>query len=243
LESSEGGMLSGLNFRGGVLRAAVVGWKRASSAIFLFALLTAGVSYSQPQQSNSSPAAPSDKTPAKKNTTSTTVRPKTATHTKSHTSAAGSSASHRSGGKTSASARKAGKKSRRNVSARSKGQQKKGQQKIDGERAQQIQTALIREHYMDGEPSGVWDDSTQQAMQRYQADHGWQSKTTPDARALIKLGLGPDQEHLLNPDKAMTSASTAVNSSGTNKATDHPAADSSPATGSSDKSAGSQPQQ
>jgi hypothetical protein len=41
-------------------------------------------------------------------------------------------------------------------------------------------------------------------MQRYQADHGWQSKEVPDSRALIKLGLGPDHEHLLNPESAMT---------------------------------------
>jgi len=26
----------------------------------------------------------------------------------------------------------------------------------------------------------------------------------PDARALIRLGLGPDHEHLLNPESAMT---------------------------------------
>jgi len=80
-----------------------------------------------------------------------------------------------------------------------------GQQKIDPKRTLEIQEALIREHYLDGKPSGVWNDATQQAMQRYQADNNWQSKTTPDARALIKLGLGPDHEHLLNPESAMTS--------------------------------------
>jgi hypothetical protein len=79
-----------------------------------------------------------------------------------------------------------------------------GQQKIDPERARAIQTALIREHYLDGKASGVWDDASEKAMQKYQADHGWQSKTTPDSRALIKLGLGPDHEHLLNPESAMT---------------------------------------
>jgi hypothetical protein len=79
-----------------------------------------------------------------------------------------------------------------------------GQQKIDPERARAIQTALIREHYLDGKASGVWDDTSQKAMQKYQADHGWQSKTTPDSRALIKLGLGPDHDHLLNPESAMT---------------------------------------
>ena len=86
---------------------------------------------------------------------------------------------------------------------------KRGQQAIDSTRARQIQAALIREHYMQGEPSGSWDSATQAAMQRYQADHGWQSKTTPDARALIKLGLGPSQDHLLNPESAMTGAPAA----------------------------------
>lgn len=82
---------------------------------------------------------------------------------------------------------------------------KRGQQAIDSARAREIQTALIREHYMQGEPSGAWDSTTQAAMQRYQAAQGWQSKTTPDARALIKLGLGPSHDHLLNPESAMTS--------------------------------------
>lgn len=83
---------------------------------------------------------------------------------------------------------------------------KRGQQAIDATRAREIQTALIREHYMQGEPSGTWDADTQAAMQRYQADQGWQSKTTPDSRALIKLGLGPSHDHLLNPESAMTTS-------------------------------------
>jgi hypothetical protein len=91
-------------------------------------------------------------------------------------------------------------------SSRSKSGKKRGQQAIDATRATQIQTALIREHYLQGEPSGKWDATTQTAMQKYQADHGWQSKTTPDSRALIKLGLGPSPDHLLNPESAMTTA-------------------------------------
>jgi hypothetical protein len=83
---------------------------------------------------------------------------------------------------------------------------KRGQQKIDPQRAQDIQEALIREHYMEGTPTGQWDDASQKAMQRYQADHGWQSVMTPDSRALIKLGLGPDHAHLLNPESAMTTS-------------------------------------
>ena len=80
----------------------------------------------------------------------------------------------------------------------------RGQKAIDNERVRQIQEALIREHYLKGEASGKWDASTQQALHRYQSDHGWQSKTVPDSRALIRLGLGPDSEHLLNPESAMT---------------------------------------
>jgi hypothetical protein len=68
----------------------------------------------------------------------------------------------------------------------------KGQRGIDPERAREIQTALIKQHYMSGDPSGQWDTETEAAMQKYQADHGWQTKLTPDSRALIALGLGPD---------------------------------------------------
>jgi len=80
----------------------------------------------------------------------------------------------------------------------------RGQQKIDPERAQAIQEALIREHYLSGEAAGTWNQASEDAMRRYQADHGWQSKTVPDSRALISLGLGPSHDHLLNPQSAMT---------------------------------------
>ena len=59
------------------------------------------------------------------------------------------------------------------------------------ERATQIQTALIKQGYLTGEPTGRWDDQTVSAMQKLQGDNGWQTKITPDSRALIKLGLGP----------------------------------------------------
>jgi hypothetical protein len=108
-----------------------------------------------------------------------------------------STSSHSKGSKTASKS----KKSRKSAA----NHHTHGQQKIDSKRALEIQEALIREHYLEGKPTGVWNDATQQAMQRYQADNNWQSKTTPDARALIKLGLGPDHQHLLNPESAMTS--------------------------------------
>lgn len=89
-------------------------------------------------------------------------------------------------------------------SSRKKSARVRGQQKIDSERAQAIQEALIRQHYLTGDATGVWNDASEQAMRRFQADNGWQSKTVPDSRALIKLGLGPSKDHLLNPESAMT---------------------------------------
>jgi hypothetical protein len=80
----------------------------------------------------------------------------------------------------------------------------RGQQKIDSERAQAIQEALIREHYLSPGAAGNWNQASEDAMRRYQSDHGWQSKTVPDSRALISLGLGPSHDHLLNPQSAMT---------------------------------------
>lgn len=80
-----------------------------------------------------------------------------------------------------------------------------GQTTPDSDRTREIQMALIREHYLNGVPSGSWDSQTREALTRFQADHGWQTKIVPDSRALIKLGLGPSREGLLNPDTAVLS--------------------------------------
>lgn len=73
-----------------------------------------------------------------------------------------------------------------------------GQQAIAPERVTEIQQALIREHYLTGEANGQWDSTTQAAMQKYQADQGWQTRLMPDSRALKKLGLGPDYSTAIN---------------------------------------------
>jgi hypothetical protein len=143
--------------------------------------------------------------PAKKPSTTTTAKP-TTPKKKSTTKSSRSTGTHKAGGqKTSSAAHTsssttAGKRS----SHKKKTARVRGQQKIDSERAQAIQEALIREHYLTGDATGTWNQTSEDAMRRYQADHGWQSKEVPDSRALIKLGLGPSKDHLLNPDSAMT---------------------------------------
>ncbi len=82
--------------------------------------------------------------------------------------------------------------------SRHKTRRPRGQQAIDSDRVTQIQQALVREHYLTADPNGDWDSTTIAAMQKYQADHGWQTKLMPDSRALKSLGLGPDYSTALN---------------------------------------------
>jgi hypothetical protein len=117
-----------------------------------------------------------------------------------HKSASSGKVAQKTSGKTSTNhAAAKGKTSVRKKSARVR-----GQQKIDPERAQAIQQALIREHYLSPDAAGPWNQASEDAMRRYQEDHGWQTKEVPDSRALIKLGLGPSKDGLLNPESAMT---------------------------------------
>ena len=112
--------------------------------------------------------------------------------------------------KSSSSSHKSAKSSKSGKSGSSKSTSKKsakatahGQRGIDPARTREIQEALIREHYLSGEPTGSFDQSTREALTRFQEANGWQTKSVPDSRALIKLGLGPDKKGLLNPDTAV----------------------------------------
>jgi peptidoglycan hydrolase-like protein with peptidoglycan-binding domain len=80
----------------------------------------------------------------------------------------------------------------------------------------EIQQALIQAHYLGGSPTGQWDAETQAAMVKYQNDNGWQSKITPDSRALIKLGLGPKQDAGEYASRAAGMAETSSGATGSN---------------------------
>jgi len=121
--------------------------------------------------------------------------------TTKHTSTSKPVSHHTSTYKTSAKNSKHSGSSKKTASSRSHGQRTIGE-----ERTRDIQSALIREHYLAGEPTGVWDAQSKDAMMRYQSANGWQTKSLPDSRALIKLGLGPDHKNLLNPDTAAVSS-------------------------------------
>lgn len=94
-----------------------------------------------------------------------------------------------------------------------------GQRSIDDSRATQIQAALVKSGYLTV-PSGHWDSDTSAAMQKFQADNGWQTKLVPDSRAIIKLGLGPD--HVA--DRATLNSATTESASASSSTSATPAA-------------------
>jgi len=63
--------------------------------------------------------------------------------------------------------------------------------KLEPQRVQEIQQALVQAGYLTQEPTGKWDDPTRNAMRRYQADNGFPATGLPEAKSLMKLGLGP----------------------------------------------------
>ena len=92
--------------------------------------------------------------------------------------------------------------SKRSIAA----QRRRAQLRPEPERIQEIQQALVRAGYLNEEPNARWDDQTRDAMRRYQAGHGFPETGLPEAKSLMKLGLGP---HPLTKDLDTGSAATA----------------------------------
>jgi hypothetical protein len=189
-------------------------WSRNAAGVAVTVLLASALAFSQADQSSPAKAKPVTKPAQSKpgsKATSSSAHPSSKTHsTKSRTTSTGSTS-------------RKGKRS-------SKTSWRHSQQKVDAARAREIQEALIREHYLSGSATGKWDTATEDALRKYQGDNGWQNKTVPDSRALIKLGLGPSHDHLLNPESAMT---TAPESPRTNNSTIPPTREVDPARSSS----------
>lgn len=71
--------------------------------------------------------------------------------------------------------------------------------RIPSQRASQIQQALIKAGDLHEEPTGKWDSNTREAMKQYQHANGFAATGLPDAKSLMKMGLGP---HALPRDVA-----------------------------------------
>jgi len=81
------------------------------------------------------------------------------------------------------------------------------------DRVTTIQEKLAEVGYLNEQPNGQWDEQTRQAMRRYQEDNGFPTTGLPEAKSLMKLGLGP---HPLPPelDRPRTQAADAAPSGG-----------------------------
>jgi peptidoglycan hydrolase-like protein with peptidoglycan-binding domain len=67
-----------------------------------------------------------------------------------------------------------------------------GQKAPTPDRIKEIQSALSREGAYSGEPTGKWDDTTIEAMKKYQGDNGITPTGKIDALTINKLGLGSE---------------------------------------------------
>ena len=163
-------------------------WSRNAAGVAVTMLLVSALAFSEADQTPPAKAKPASKpaqSAAVSKATSSSAHPDSKAHSTKTRTTSTRTTSHK------------GKRS-------SKTSWRHSQQKVDAARAREIQEALIRQHYLSGSATGKWDTATEDALRKFQGDNGWQNKTVPDSRALIKLGLGPSHDHLLNPESAMT---------------------------------------
>ncbi|HXY26309.1 MAG TPA: peptidoglycan-binding domain-containing protein [Candidatus Acidoferrum sp.] len=66
----------------------------------------------------------------------------------------------------------------------------RGQKAPTPERISEIQQALAKDGSFTGKPNGKWDESTIDAMKRFQETHGLNATGKLDAKTLQQLGLG-----------------------------------------------------
>jgi peptidoglycan hydrolase-like protein with peptidoglycan-binding domain len=77
------------------------------------------------------------------------------------------------------------------------------------DRVSEIQSALARGGYYQGDANGKWDSNTVAAVQKFQSANGIEANGKLDAPTLQKLGLGSDIAGVSAPKPTSTPGSTA----------------------------------
>lgn len=85
-------------------------------------------------------------------------------------------------------------------------------------RIEQIQQALARSGYYQGDPTGRWDSVTISAMKSFQSAHGITPTGRIDATSLQKLGLGSDIAGVAPPRPILPSQPSSSNKDSGRKA-------------------------
>jgi peptidoglycan hydrolase-like protein with peptidoglycan-binding domain len=100
---------------------------------------------------------------------------------------------------TVAGTSKSGSKTSHRSSKKVSRKKDKGQMAPAPERITEIQQALAKDGSMGNAPNGKWDDSTVEAMKKFQSGHGLNPSGKLDARTLEKLGLGAQTAGIAEP--------------------------------------------
>ena len=100
------------------------------------------------------------------------------------------------------------KKSGKRGGRKSGGGRQRGQTAPTPERITEIQEALAKNGAFEGTPSGKWDDSTAEAMRKFQAAHGLNATGKLDAPTLNQLGLGSSTAGVAPPTPSVKTSST-----------------------------------
>ncbi|HXJ96877.1 MAG TPA: peptidoglycan-binding domain-containing protein [Terriglobia bacterium] len=179
---------------------------KAGSSLNLIPMLTVAATLCGPPAlkavSPETATGPSSQTPHKPTQGATTATHHTGTHTgASHTHKA---THHGETSKASHTAKTSSHKSGHQKSSahRSTAYTRLAHMQMDPGRVEDIQQALIKAGDLQGTPTGRWDTQTREAMSRYQTANGFGVTGLPDAKSLMKLGLGP---HPLPPQLDKTS--------------------------------------
>jgi peptidoglycan hydrolase-like protein with peptidoglycan-binding domain len=154
----------------------------------IFAAMAAGA-WSLPALGARSSAQTSSTTPVHKKSSGTTGHSSTGSSTTASTKKATVSTTKKTATSAKGSHAKASHKSKR----------VRGQEAPTPERINEIQEALASKGAFAGTPSGQWDDSTVDAMKKFQASHGLDPTGKLDALTLQKLGLGSQTAGLAAP--------------------------------------------
>jgi peptidoglycan hydrolase-like protein with peptidoglycan-binding domain len=93
---------------------------------------------------------------------------------------------------------------------KSTGGRQRGQMTPTPERITEIQEALSKNGAMSAAPSGKWDDSTADAMRKFQAAHGLNPTGKLDAQTLNHLGLGSSTAGMAPPAPTVRTSSATL---------------------------------
>jgi len=96
--------------------------------------------------------------------------------------------------------------SRGKKSAKRSLRRERGQQAPTPDRIAEIQQALAKDGSYNGTPNGKWDDSTQEALRKFQEAHGLTPTGKLDAKSLQQLGLGSPTAGVAPPAPSTTAS-------------------------------------